>query len=91
MLENNLEKIVPIFNLNRIKILGQLYKCQTNVCGCDMVDNIQIPKNLLSYHISFLEKEGLIEEQRCGQRKNYRLTKKGIKFIKLIQNIQQIF
>lgn len=87
------KKIIPIFNENRIKILEQLFKCQKNknICGCDIVENIEIPKNLLSYHISYLNKEGLIEDERCGQKKNYRLTKKGVKFIKQYIKIEEIF
>lgn len=90
MLEKNLGKIIAIFTQNRIKILLQLFECRKVTCGCDLVKKIKIPKNLLSYHISFLKESALIEEKKCGQRKNYTLTNKGEEIVKCLTKINKI-
>ncbi|AKM82526.1 TPA: ArsR family transcriptional regulator [Candidatus Berkelbacteria bacterium] len=86
----NVQEITSIFNENRIKILLQLFECNENICGCDLVEQIGIPKNLLSYHMKILEKRKIIEEKRCGQKKNYGLTDKGIALVKQIIKLQEI-
>lgn len=90
MQDNQLQQIIKIFNINRMKILLAISGCNKNICGCDLVDQLDIAKNLLSYHMSSLEKQGLIQESRCGQKKNYLLTKKGEKMIVQIYKINKI-
>ena len=63
-----------IFNKNRIRILHSLYTCADEQCGCDLIEVLDIPKNLLSYHIKMLRDNGLIEEKRCGQKKLYTIV-----------------
>ena len=87
---SDIQKIISIFNKNRIKILLALFKCREKICGCDLVERIGIPKNLLSYHISFLKKNGLIEEKSYGQKKNYQLSVKGTAFVEEIFKIQKV-
>jgi len=90
MQKNDLIKnLIQIFNPNRLKILAALLTCD-DLCGCDLIKKIGIAKNLLSYHIKELEKLGLIEERRCGQRKNYSVTDKGKKINKQIENIKNL-
>lgn len=90
MKEKNLGQVISIFNENRIRIMLELFLCKEIVCGCDLVKKINIPKNLLSYHISFLKENGLVEEKKCGQKKNYQLSAKGIEFIKKFIEIEEI-
>lgn len=90
MQEKNLKKIIAIFTHNRIKVLLQLFECREVVCGCDLIKKIKIPKNLLSYHIAFLEDKGLVEGKKCGQKKNYCLTKKGVEFTQEFIKLEKI-
>lgn len=88
--KSNIKQFTSLFNENRVKILLQLFQCNKNVCGCDLVEKIGIPKNLLSYHINFLKKRSFIGEKRCGQKKNYCLTDKGILLAEQIIKIQEL-
>jgi ArsR family transcriptional regulator len=86
-------KNLEIFDKNRIMILHTLYTCEKKeqICGCDIVEKLDIPKNLLSYHIKVLREAGLIEEEKCGKRKIYQIPedkhktiKKALEVVKLI-------
>lgn len=67
-------KLLSLFNENKIQILHYLYACKGDICGCEMVEKLNIPKNLLSYHIKTLRDAGFIDEVRCGKRKKYQLS-----------------
>lgn len=67
----SLEKRLTIFNPSKLMILKALYECESPLCGCDMVEDLHLPKNLLSYHLAMLEQFGLVEAVRCGRKKNY--------------------
>lgn len=86
----NTKKITGILNSNRIRILLALQDCKQNICGCDLVEKLEMTKNLLSYHINFLEKNGLIKEERCGQKINYTLSISGEKIVEQIYILEKI-
>lgn len=67
-----LEKL-KIFNDNKILILLALYKCEDVLCGCDLVELLKMPKNLLSYHMKYLVKLGYVSEKKCGKKKHYKI------------------
>ena len=77
-------KYLNIFDKNKLLILQALYKCRDDVCGCDLVDKLEIPKNLVSYHMRILREEGLVVETRCGKRKVYEISKRKAKDVKRI-------
>ena len=77
-------KYLFVFDKSKLQILKALYGCQDDVCGCDMVRDLDMPKNLLSYHIRILRKEGFVNEAKCGNRKIYTLSKDKKKDIKKI-------
>jgi len=79
-----------IFNENKIIILHTLFQCSDYLCGCDLIARIEIPKNLLSYHIKSLRELGLIEETRCGQKKQYRITEDQREKVKSILTILEV-
>jgi len=54
-------------------ILKALYNCKNNVCGCDLAKKLDIPKNLVSYHIRILRELSVIEEAKCGKNKIYQI------------------
>ncbi|MBU0975998.1 MAG: ArsR family transcriptional regulator [Patescibacteria group bacterium] len=71
-----------LFNENKLLILRSLYKCGDDICGCDLIDKLEIPKNLLSYHMKTLRDGGIVSEIKCGTRKNYLIRKEKIKFVR---------
>lgn len=64
---------LKLFNDSKILILLALYKCEDVYCGCDLVNLLKMPKNLLSYHMKFLVKMGYVTEKKCGKKKQYRV------------------
>ena len=83
-------KNVWLFNENKLLILNSLYKCRDDVCGCDLVDKLDIPKNLLSYHIKTLRDKGFIREVKCGNRKHYTVDPKKEKTVKKVLEIVEL-
>lgn len=67
------QPLLQLLDQNRLLILRALWTCDDPLCGCDMVEQLEIPKNLLSYHLRRLREAGFIEEARCGRRKQYRI------------------
>lgn len=86
-----IEELANLLNQNKIRILHAVYRCsETGLCGCDLVEKLDIPKNLLSYHIKSLRTAGFIEEARCGRFKKYQIRKAKIKEIKQILELIEI-
>lgn len=83
-------KYLWLFNENKLLILKSLYKCKNNVCGCDLVDTLDIPKNLLSYHMKILREKGFIIEVKCGNKKNYTINPKEEKLVKKALEIVEL-
>ncbi len=71
-----LQQNLSVFNENKLLILKCLYECDDFLCGCDLVEKMDLPKNLISYHIGKLEELGYIEATRCGRNKNYQIAAK---------------
>lgn len=84
------QELLSLMDENKILLLLSLSKCHDNLCGCDLIDKLDIPKNLLSYHIKILKEAKLIEETKCGRKKNYCLTKKGRSKTKEILKVLEI-
>ncbi len=81
-MNNKLENLW-LFDENRLLILRELYVCDMseNLCGCDLTQVLNIKKNLLSYHIKVLRDNGIIEEVKCGRRKEYVICKDKIELV----------
>ncbi|MFA5197764.1 MAG: winged helix-turn-helix domain-containing protein [Patescibacteria group bacterium] len=73
-MSKSIDDILVVFNKNKLLILKSLYDCTDFLCGCNLVDKLKIPKNLLSYHVKKLKDLGYIEETRCGKNKQYRIS-----------------
>lgn len=76
-----------IFEKNRLLILEKLLSCPDNVCGCDLREELGLPKNLLSYHLKELKELGYLEEERCGREKKYAIVNGKKKVTKHIINL----
>jgi DNA-binding transcriptional ArsR family regulator len=86
-----LKKNLQVFNENKLLILQFLFNCTDITCGCDLIEELNIPKNLLSYHIKQLEELGMIEESRCGRRKQYKIkTYSKAKVKKILEAVELI-
>lgn len=64
-----------IFDKNKLLILKVLFECNDKVCGCNLREEINIKKNLLSYHIKILKQKNFVNEVKCGREKKYSLIK----------------
>jgi DNA-binding transcriptional ArsR family regulator len=73
-----------IFNEKKLQILELLLNCDDNLCGCDLLETMDIPKNLLSYHIKTLIEQGYVQENRCGRQKKYSIRPESLNNLKSI-------
>lgn len=62
-----------VFERNKLLILRSLYCCENHLCGSDFIDTLDVPKNLVSYHLKTLRENGFVEEKSAGRNKNYQL------------------
>jgi ArsR family transcriptional regulator len=67
------EKLKVISNPQRLKILEFLSTEKLNVS--EIQERIDIPQNLLSYHLKVLEENEFIQSERDGRHIYYRNTK----------------
>lgn len=92
MINKKVKENLGIFNETKISILYALFECKDFLCGCDLVEKVDIPKNLLSYHLKSLRQLDLIEETRCGQKKQYKIKEdkkeKVLKILKVLEIIK---
>lgn len=90
MISNKSREILSLFNENKLLILKSIYLCNENVCGCNLVEELSIPKNLVSYHIKTLREKGYIEEVKCGKNKKYKITAKKLDKVEEILKILEL-
>jgi ArsR family transcriptional regulator, arsenate/arsenite/antimonite-responsive transcriptional repressor len=81
-MNQKIDNLSSLINENRLKVLLAIYKCSDDVCACNLVDSLDIPKNLLSYHIKMLRDSGYIEETKCGRFRKYQIKKDKIELVK---------
>lgn len=67
-----------LFEKNKLLILQALYQCKNHLCGSDFIDHLDIPKNLVSYHLKSLREAGYVEAKRDGRKKNFQLNPQKI-------------
>lgn len=70
-----LRQNLRVFDENKLMILKLLYKCSDNdICGCDLMANLNLSKNLVSYHMKVLLQLDYVQEVRCGRKKVYKIN-----------------
>jgi len=84
-------KNLEIFSEKRLLILQALFKCNDNICGCDLVDRLKMSKNLVSHHLKKLEQLDLLERERCGKRKKIKIKKEKLGFIKKVLKLTNLY
>ena len=86
----NLKELSSLMNENKLRVLLAIYRCKSDVCACTIIDDLNMPKNLLSYHIKTLRELEIIEEVKCGRFKNYSIKKEKFKAIKRLLEITEM-
>ena len=64
----------------RLRILNELTGGQQ--CVCELLDQIGIAANLLSYHLRVLREAGLVEASRRGRWVDYQLAPEGLQALR---------
>lgn len=57
----------------RLRLL-HLLQIHTELCVCDLVSVLELPQPLVSRHLAYLKRAGLVQDRRVGQWKHYSLT-----------------
>jgi ArsR family transcriptional regulator len=87
----NFKKVSDFLNLiadeGRLKILILLNK--KSYCVCDLVEILNLPQNLISYHLKILKDFGLLTFKPKGRKNFYELNQKQLK--KYLKSVNQIF
>jgi DNA-binding transcriptional ArsR family regulator len=71
---------------NRLLILC-LLKEHKELCVCDIFKSLDLPQNLVSYHLNKLKELGFVESEKRGVKVIYR---QGVKGIKIFKNLIKI-
>ena len=64
----------------RLAILGELRPGTR--CVCELQADLDMPSNLLSYHLRILREAGLVSGTRRGRRTDYRIEPDGIEALR---------
>jgi ArsR family transcriptional regulator len=64
----------------RLAILGEL-RSGTR-CVCELQVDLDMPSNLLSYHLRILREAGLVSGTRRGRRTEYRIRAEGLEALR---------
>ena len=72
--ELSIKEKLEIFDEPKIIILQMLYDCHKQPYGCELVNSLDMPKNLLSYHLKTLVGQGYVSFVRRGRKKHYKIT-----------------
>jgi DNA-binding transcriptional ArsR family regulator len=72
-----------LFDERRLMILKKLLGCDA-AAGCDLRKCLNVKKTLLSYHLGVLRERGIIDEEKRGREKLYRIKRQRIPFVKKI-------
>lgn len=80
----DLKKMIEILNdENRLRILC-LLKGKKSLCVCDIHDSLDLPQNLVSYHLGKLKEAGFLEAKKDGVKVIY------CQNIKFINNFEKL-
>ncbi len=71
---------------NRLRILC-LLKEHKELCVCDIYGSLDLPQNLVSYHLNKLKEAGFLESKKQGPKVMYRQGKRGAEVLKILINL----
>ncbi len=72
-IEESAELLKAVAEPNRLRILCALSK--EKICVCDLAESLEIPQNLLSFHLKTLYEAGILKKQRDGNNIYYLIKK----------------
>ena len=64
-IETAAETLRFLSDRNRLRIVTRLARAET--CVCDLIDELDLPQPLVSYHLAKLRKAGLVRSRRDAQ------------------------
>lgn len=64
-IDEAVERLKFLSDRNRLRILTVLTRAET--CVCDLIDELDLPQPLVSYHLGKLKKAGLVRARRDAQ------------------------
>jgi DNA-binding transcriptional ArsR family regulator len=70
-IDQAVETLKFLSDRNRLRILTALTRAET--CVCDLIDELDLPQPLVSYHLGRLKKAGLVRSRRDAQWTYYSL------------------
>ena len=70
-LDQAVETLKFLSDRNRLRVLSALARAET--CVCDLIDELDLPQPLVSYHLSKLRRAGLVRVRRDAQWMYYSL------------------
>lgn len=79
------ETLEVLDDINRLSIL-RLIAIKNSLCVCEIFNHLDLPQNLVSYHLQILREAGLIKSQKSGRKVFYSLDRNGLIFYKNIIN-----
>jgi ArsR family transcriptional regulator len=83
-IEKSVDKLKAISEPNRLRILCTLSK--EKICVCELADKLNIPQNLMSFHLKTLYEVGILTKKREGNNIYYVIKKN---WEKKLENIFQ--
>jgi DNA-binding transcriptional ArsR family regulator len=74
-LDSTVETLRFLSDRNRLRILGMLMHSET--CVCELIDELDLPQPLVSYHLRKLRDAGLVRARRKAQWIYYSIDPEG--------------
>lgn len=74
-IDDAVEALKFLSDRNRLRIIRALTRAET--CVCDLIDELDLPQPLVSYHLGKLRKAGLVRARRDAQWVYYSLDPDG--------------
>ena len=68
----------------RLRLLHLLIKADSELCGCELADSLEVPQYNVSRHLKILSNTGLIEERKEGRWVYFGISKGKSSFRKAI-------
>ncbi|MGI9253061.1 MAG: ArsR/SmtB family transcription factor [Thermomicrobiales bacterium] len=86
-LDSAVETLRFLSDRNRLRILGMLMDSET--CVCEIIDELELPQPLVSYHLRKLRDAGLVKARRKAQWIYYSIDPDG--WHSVVSPLQGIF
>ncbi len=72
-IKNNVSLLRKILQYNRIRILLLLNNGE--MCACELIQELNLPNNLVSHHLKTLSNLGILKSRKIGLHRKYSIKK----------------